>query len=81
MKKKGLTLGGISWSAWKLHVIVMSLTLPIVVCMLPFLSLYRFSPSHYSQILSSRRYLHSIWESTALHKGQPNPKVAFPFLA
>ncbi|XP_049382756.1 glycosyltransferase BC10-like [Solanum stenotomum] len=78
MKKKGLAPGGISW---KLHVIVVSLTLTIVVCMLPFLSLHRFSPSHYSQIPSSRRSLHSNWDSITLHEGQPNPKVAFLFLA
>ncbi|KAK6796503.1 hypothetical protein RDI58_004204 [Solanum bulbocastanum] len=81
MKKKGLAPGGISWSAWRLHVIVVSLTLTIVVCMLPFLSLHRFSPSHYSQIPSSRRSPHSNWDSIPFHEGQPNPKVAFLFLA
>ncbi|XP_055803443.1 glycosyltransferase BC10-like [Solanum dulcamara] len=32
MKKKGLASGGISLSAWKLHVILVSLTLTIVLC-------------------------------------------------
>ncbi|KAM3250164.1 hypothetical protein P3S67_022552 [Capsicum chacoense] len=81
MKKKGLAPGGISWSAWKLHLIVVSLTFTIVLCMLAFLSLQRFSPSH-SQLPSSmlsRRSLHSYLNFITPHEA--NPKVAFLFLA
>lgn len=79
MKKKGLIVGaGVSWFAWKL-LIVVSLTLTIVLCMLAFLSLQRFPPSHSQNPSSvSRRFLHPNWDSISF---RGDPKVAFLFLA
>ncbi|XP_070023642.1 glycosyltransferase BC10-like [Nicotiana tabacum] len=80
MKKKGLIVGaGVSWFAWKL-LIVVSLTLTIVLCMLAFLRLQRFLPSHSQNPSSSvsRRFLHPNWDSISF---RGDPKVAFLFLA
>ncbi|XP_016442465.2 glycosyltransferase BC10-like [Nicotiana tabacum] len=80
MKKKGLIVGagGISWFAWKLLIVVF-LTLTIVLCMLAFLSLQRFPPSHSQNPSSvSRRFLHPNWDSISF---RGDPKVAFLFLA